>query len=83
MLSLKSHLPEPAAVSVLFALSVGHASRLLPILSLIHIFFSLPNTVLTPHMAGLADREIHNVAMQSAYNMADLLEGKEVKSRLI
>ena len=45
--------------------------------------FSLPNTVLTPHMAGLADREIHNVAMQSAYNMADLLEGKEVKSRLI
>ena len=31
MLSLKSHLPESAAVSVLFALSVGHASRLLPI----------------------------------------------------
>ena len=45
--------------------------------------FSLPNTVLTPHMAGLADREIQNVAMQSAYNMADLLEGREVKSRLI
>lgn len=35
--------------------------------------FSLENTVLTPHMGGLADREIHNVAMQAAKNMVQLL----------
>ncbi len=35
--------------------------------------FALENTVLTPHMGGLADREIHNVAMQAARNMASLL----------
>jgi|GEM_PF-1494216 len=38
--------------------------------------FALENVVLTPHMGGLADREIHNVAMQSAYNMVCLLDGK-------
>lgn len=38
--------------------------------------FELDNVVLTPHMGGLADREIHNVAMQSAYNMADLMKGQ-------
>jgi D-3-phosphoglycerate dehydrogenase len=31
--------------------------------------FGMDNTVLTPHMGGLADREIHNVAMQAARNM--------------
>lgn len=38
--------------------------------------FELNNVVLTPHMGGLADREIHNVAMQSAYHMVELLNGK-------
>lgn len=36
--------------------------------------FQLDNAVLTPHMGGLADREIHNVAMQSAYHMVKLLK---------
>lgn len=44
--------------------------------------FSLDNVVLTPHMAGLADREIHNVAMQSAYHMVDLLEGRTTHTEL-
>lgn len=35
--------------------------------------FALQNTVLTPHMGGLADREIRNVAMQAARNMVALL----------
>ncbi len=38
--------------------------------------FALDNVVLTPHMGGLADREIHKVAMQSAYNMIALLNGE-------
>lgn len=37
--------------------------------------FTLDNVVLTPHMGGLADREIHQVAMQSAYHMVSLLKG--------
>jgi len=45
--------------------------------------FELENVVLTPHMGGLADREIHNVAMQSAYNMISLLEGKPTGSEII
>ena len=44
--------------------------------------FELENVVLTPHMAGLADREIHNVAMQSAYHMVDLLEGKTTDTEI-
>ncbi len=39
--------------------------------------FAMDNTVLTPHMGGLADREIYNVAMQSARNMAALLCEKD------
>lgn len=35
--------------------------------------FSMDNTVLTPHMGGLADREIRNVAMRAAQNMVALL----------
>ncbi len=35
--------------------------------------FAMHNTVLTPHMGGLADREIHNVAMQAARNMVAML----------
>lgn len=38
--------------------------------------FELENVVLTPHMGGLADREIHNVAMQAAKNMGILMQGK-------
>lgn len=44
--------------------------------------FSLQNVVLTPHMGGLADREIHNVAMQSAYNMITLLNGDKTGTEL-
>lgn len=42
--------------------------------------FELENIVVTPHIGGLADREIHNVAMQAAYNMVDLLNGKQLKT---
>ena len=35
--------------------------------------FAMDNTVLTPHMGGLADREIRNVAMRAAQNMVALL----------
>jgi len=45
--------------------------------------FALENVVLTPHMGGLADREIHNVAMQSAYHMISLLDGKSTGTELI
>lgn len=44
--------------------------------------FSLENAVLTPHMGGLADREIHKVAMQSAYNMVDLMNQKNTGTEL-
>lgn len=44
--------------------------------------FGLKNVVLTPHMGGLADREIHQVAMQSAYHMAKLLEGEKTGTEL-
>lgn len=44
--------------------------------------FELNNVVLTPHMGGLADREIHNVAMQSAYHMIDLLKGKSTGTEI-
>lgn len=44
--------------------------------------FELDNVVLTPHMGGLADREIHNVAMQAAYHMVDLMNGKAVATEL-
>lgn len=38
--------------------------------------FQLENVVLTPHMGGLADREIHQVAMQSAVHIIKLLHGE-------
>lgn len=38
--------------------------------------FELDQVVLTPHMGGLADREIHQVAMQSAQNMIKLFQGE-------
>lgn len=44
--------------------------------------FELDNVVLTPHMAGLADREIHNVAMQAARHMVDLLSGRETHTEI-
>lgn len=44
--------------------------------------FELDNVVLTPHMGGLADREIHNVAMQSAYHMVSLLKGEATGTEL-
>jgi D-3-phosphoglycerate dehydrogenase len=39
--------------------------------------FSLENTVLTPHIGGLADREIHDVAMRAARNMVELLTDEQ------
>lgn len=44
--------------------------------------FDLKNVVLTPHMGGLADREIHKVAMQSAVHMAKLLQGEKTGTEL-
>ena len=44
--------------------------------------FALKNVVLTPHMGGLADREIHNVAMQSAFHMVKLLSGEKTGTEL-
>lgn len=44
--------------------------------------FKLNNVVLTPHMGGLADREIHNVAMQSAYHMIKLLNQETTGTEL-
>lgn len=44
--------------------------------------FSLDNVVFTPHMGGLADREIHNVAIRSAVNMVKLLSGQKTGSEL-
>ncbi|MBD5460448.1 MAG: NAD(P)-binding domain-containing protein [Lachnospiraceae bacterium] len=44
--------------------------------------FELDNVVLTPHMAGLADREIHNVAMQAARHIVDLLSGRETNTEI-
>jgi D-3-phosphoglycerate dehydrogenase len=44
--------------------------------------FSFENVVLTPHMGGLADREIHNVAMGAAQHMISLLQGKETGTEL-
>jgi D-3-phosphoglycerate dehydrogenase len=39
--------------------------------------FALENTVLTPHIGGLADREIHDVAIQAAKNMVELLTSEQ------
>lgn len=45
--------------------------------------FALKNTVLTPHMGGLADREIRNVAMQSAKNIVTLLTDAQPKPGIV
>lgn len=44
--------------------------------------FKLDNVVLTPHMGGLADREIHQVAMRSAWNMVKLYHGETTGTEL-
>lgn len=44
--------------------------------------FELDNVVLTPHMGGLADREIRNVAVKSAENMVLMLGGKKTGTEL-
>lgn len=44
--------------------------------------FELENVVLTPHMGGLADREIHNVAMQAADHMIALLKQETTGTEL-
>lgn len=44
--------------------------------------FKFDNVVLTPHMGGLADREIHHVAMQSAYNMVKLMNHETTGTEL-
>ena len=45
--------------------------------------FELDNILLTPHIGGLADKQIHDVAVQSAVNCVDILQGSIDKSRLI
>ena len=45
--------------------------------------FSLDNTVLTPHMGGLADREIRHVAVQSALNMVAQLTGAQPQPGIV
>lgn len=45
--------------------------------------FALDNTVLTPHMGGLADREIRNVAVQSARNMVSQLTNAQPQPRIV
>lgn len=42
--------------------------------------FSLENVLLTPHLGGLADREIHEVAVRSAVNMGMMMNGEKVDS---
>ena len=45
--------------------------------------FARNDVVLTPHIGGLADREIHNVAMQSAYHMAELLKDPDSDLKIV
>lgn len=44
--------------------------------------FELDNVVLTPHLGGLADREIHDVAVLAARHMADMMNGKAVDTEI-
>jgi len=44
--------------------------------------FELDNVVLTPHMGGLADREIRNVAVASAKHMVLLLNNQQTGTEL-
>lgn len=69
--ALKAHRIAGAALDV-FEEEPLYESRL----------FELDNVVLTPHMGGLADREIHHVAMQSAYHMVSLLNHETTGTEL-
>ena len=41
--------------------------------------FELENILLTPHIGGLADKQIHDVAVQSAVNCGQVLAGNTEK----
>ncbi len=45
--------------------------------------FQLPNVLLTPHIGGLADREIDEVAVLSAEHCVKMLAGEFPESRLV
>ena len=45
--------------------------------------FELDNVVVTPHIGGLADREIHNVAMKAAENMVELLNDPDSQLKIV
>jgi phosphoglycerate dehydrogenase-like enzyme len=45
--------------------------------------FLLNNVLLTPHIGGLADRQIDEVAMHAARNCVALLDGETVESKLV
>lgn len=45
--------------------------------------FELDNILLTPHVGGLADKQIHDVAVLSAENCAAVLAGKEENLNMI
>ena len=45
--------------------------------------FALDNVLLTPHIGGLADKQIHDVAVQSAVNCVELLQGNAEGINLI
>lgn len=45
--------------------------------------FELDNILLTPHIGGLADKQIHDVAVQSAVNCTELLQGNTEGKNLI
>ncbi|MEG0305552.1 MAG: NAD(P)-dependent oxidoreductase [Oscillospiraceae bacterium] len=45
--------------------------------------FTTENTVLTPHIGGLADREIRNVALKSAQNIISLLQGAKQQPGIV
>lgn len=45
--------------------------------------FQLDNVVMTPHMGGMSDREMHNVVMQAAKNMVILMQGGKTGTEII
>ncbi len=45
--------------------------------------FELDNVICTPHMGGLADREIRNVAVKSAEHAVILQQGRSTKTELV
>lgn len=44
--------------------------------------FDMENVLLTPHLGGLADREIHEVAMCAAVNMGKMMNGEKADSMI-